>query len=242
MDAPQEPATTQSPAQEFFAGVTRIAPVLLGVIPFGLVAGVTATEAGFSLVQAIGLSVIVFAGASQLAALGLYASGEPLAVVIFTALLINLRMVVYSASLALYLGHLKLRWRALFAYLLTDQGFLVSSQHFEAMKPAIPTPYFYFGVSVALWTTWQASNAAGAILGSTMTGLPDLKFAIPLTFLALLVPAIKDRPSLGAALCSAVVALLGADWPAGLGLGAALIVGLSVGVFLETRGAREKKA
>ncbi|MDF1662659.1 MAG: AzlC family ABC transporter permease [Planctomycetota bacterium] len=227
------PQPDLTPFKEFLAGVSRISPVLLGVIPFGVVAGVTATEAGFSFIQTVAMSVIVFAGASQLAALGLYVSGEPIAVIIFTALLINLRMVVYSASLATYLGHLKFRWRALFAYLLTDQGFLVSSQHYENTKPAIQTPYFFFGVSLALWTTWQASTVLGALLGSTLASLPELKFAIPLTFLALLIPALKDKPSIAAALSSGCVAIIGADWPGGLGLGAALIVGLSVGVFLE---------
>lgn len=233
MGESQSPEPPLPPGREFLAGVLRVSPVLLGVIPFGVIAGVTATESGFTLLQAIGMSIIVFAGASQLAALGLYIAGEPLAVVIFTALLINLRMVVYSASLAMYLGHLKLRWRAFFAYLLTDQGFLLSSQHFEEMKPAKPTPYFYLGVSLALWTVWQGSTILGAVLGSTLSSLPDLKFAIPLTFLALLIPAVRDRASLAAALCSASVASIGSDWPWGLGLGAALVVGLSVGVALE---------
>tara|TARA_R110002072_G_scaffold37069_4_gene108828 strand:+ start:1292 stop:1876 length:585 start_codon:yes stop_codon:yes gene_type:complete len=183
----------------------------------------------------MGLSVFVFAGASQVAALGLIAAGAPAAVVVLTALVINLRMAIYSASLANYLGHLRLRLKAPLAYLLTDQGFLLSAAHYEEAKREQPTPHFYLGASLSMWVTWQISATLGALLGGDLPDLPDLGFAIPLTFLALLVPALRGRPALLAALSAAGVALLGASWPAGLGLVAALVTGVSVGVWAETR-------
>lgn len=232
--APEEVSVAPRPGAEFRAGILRVLPVLLGVVPFGLVAGIAAREAGFSLAQAMGLSLFVFAGASQVAALGLVAAGVPAAVVVMTALVINLRLAVYSASLAKYFGHLPLRLKAPLAYIITDQGFLLSAAHYEEAGLEKPSPHFYLGASLSMWLTWQVSSTVGALVGDLPT-LPDLGFAIPLTFLALLIPALRGRPAVLAALSAGGVALLGASWPAGLGLVAALMTGVSVGVLAEAR-------
>jgi len=238
IESPDEALVASPPPSagaEFRAGALRILPVLLGVVPFGTVAGIAAREAGFSLAQSMGLSLFVFAGASQLAALELIAKGTPAAVVVLTALVINLRLAVYSASLANYIGHLRLRLKAPLAYLLTDQGFLLSTAHYEEQGCHQASPHFYLGASLCMWLTWQISATLGAVLGGDLPNLPDLGFAIPLTFLALLIPALRGRPAVLAAISAGGVALLGASWPAGLGLVAALVTGVSVGVLAEAR-------
>jgi branched chain amino acid efflux pump len=216
---------------ELRAGALRVLPLMLGVVPFGTVAGIAAVDAGLTTAQALAISPIVFAGASQVAAVGLYAGGAPLLVVVFTALVINLRFAIYSASLASYLGHLPLRWKAPLAYLLTDQAYVLSAAHYEERALTKPSPFFYLGAALSLWLTWQVSTALGVLVGASLGSGMNLEFAIPLTFLALLIPGVRDRRTLMVGLSSGLVAVVAAPLPAGLGLVAALAVGLTVGVL-----------
>jgi predicted branched-subunit amino acid permease len=221
---------------EFRRGVRASLPILLGITPFALVSGVAAVRTGLSPTQAMGLSVIVFAGASQLAALDLLGRDASLAVVVVTAGVINLRMVMYSASLAPHLRSLPGRVKAGAAYLLTDQAFAVALARFTGEE----TPgslsgrlWFYLGVAASLWAVWQAGTVAGILLGR---GVPDawrLEFAIPLVFLAILVPAVEDRPTLVAAAVGGGVALAGAGLPLNLGLLAGATAGIAAGMLTE---------
>jgi len=207
-------------------GVQDSLPLLLGLVPFGVVAGIAATEAGLGLVGAVWTSVVVFAGASQLAALELIGDDAPLAVVVLTAVAINLRLVMYSASIAPYFRALSLRWKAGLAYVLTDQAYALSVSQYRDGGP-VDRPSYYLGVAGTLWLAWQAATVAGAVVG---TGVPEawgLKFAVPLVFLPLLVPAIEDRPTALAALVGGVVALAGTSIPFDLGL----LTGASAGIL-----------
>lgn len=205
-------------------GIRDMAPLVLGIAPFGLVAGIAAVEAGLSPVQAVGLSVVVFAGASQLAALELLGVDAPLAVVVVTAVVINLRMVMYSASIAPYFREFAARWKAPFAYILTDQAYALSIARFRRSDP--DRRAYYLGVAVTLWVVWQIATVAGVVVG---TGVPDawgLEFAVPLVFLALLVPAMEDRTTSMAAAVGGAVALA----TGGLALNLGLLVGATAGV------------
>lgn len=208
------------------AGVRDVAPLLVGVAPFGLVAGIAAVDAGLDLPQAVAMSVVVFAGASQLAALDLLGRDAPLAVVVLTAVVINLRMLMYSASIAPYLVDLPGRSRAGLAYLLTDQAYALSVARFRADR-AVDRRAYYLGVAATLWAVWQVTTVAGVVLG---TGVPDawgLEFAVPLVFLALLVPAMEDRPTSVAGAVGGVVAVAAGGLPMNLGL----LVGASAGIL-----------
>ncbi|SDF32957.1 AzlC family ABC transporter permease [Halorientalis regularis] len=210
---------------DFRRGVRDVAPLLLGVAPFGLVAGIAAANAGLDLTQAVGMSVIVFAGASQLAALDLIGRDAPLSVVVLTAVVINLRMLMYSASIAPYFRTFAARVKAGLAYLLTDQAYALSIASYRA-EASVDRVAYYLGVAVTLWVVWQLTTAAGVLLG---TGVPDawgLEFAVPLVFLALLVPAMEDGPTTVAGLVGGTVAVAGAGLPLNLGL----LVGASVGI------------
>ena len=209
--------------------MTDIAPVLLGVLPFGLAAGVVTVEAGYGVVETVGHSTVIFAGASQIAAVSLLGDGAPVAVVVLTVLVINLRMLMYAASLSPHLADIPLGRRAAGAYLLTDQAYAVSIVEFRHDTSPDHRWQYYLGAALTLWVPWQLSTVTGALVGTSLPeGLP-LGFAVPLMFLALLVPAITDRPTLAAAVTSATIATVGAGLPSNLGMLLGALAGIAVG-------------
>jgi 4-azaleucine resistance transporter AzlC len=218
----------------FFGGVRSILPILLGVFPFGVIAGVAAVEAGLGTIQAIALSPMVFAGASQLATVDLLARDAAPVVVVLTALVINARFAMYSASLAPWLRGIGPTTKGVAAYLLTDQAFAVSVIHFERTDTDLgQRAAYFFGSAIPLWVTWQVSSVVGVVVGSGVPPEWSLDFAIPLVFMALLFPAVKDRGTRVAALVAgaAAVALIGL--PLNLGLLAAATLGIAAGVIAE---------
>jgi 4-azaleucine resistance transporter AzlC len=218
----------------FSIGVTAMAPLLLGIIPFGLIFGVAAVESGIGGGAGIGLSVFVFAGAAQLATVELIGSDTAPAVIVATALVINARHLMYSASLAPRFRGLS-RWgRIGVAYLLTDQGYAVSITEYRRRHLDLRDRVaFYVGAALALWLTWQICTAVGIVVGA---GVPDswsLDFAVPLVFLALLVPAVTDRSSAAAAAAAGTVAALAAGLPLNLGVMVGAAAGIVAGVITE---------
>lgn len=223
---------------DFRRGVRDVVPMLVGVTPFAVVSGIAAVEAGLDVSQAVGLSVIVFAGASQLAALELLGRDTPIGIVVVTAVVINLRMLMYSASIAPYLRDVSARVRAGLAYVLTDQAYALSLTAFRSDRPVDRTAY-YLGVAVALWAVWQVATVGGIVLGS---GVPDawgLEFAVPLIFLALLVPAIEDRQTGLAAVVGGAVAVAGTGLPLNLGLLVGASGGIAAGLGADRLGERD---
>ncbi len=230
-----DPSTT-GPRAAFVTGVRGVVPLLLGVVPFGLVAGVAAVEAGLGLPGAIGFSVVVFAGASQLAAIDLLAQGAPVVVAIGTILVINLRMLMYSASIAPELAPLARRTRIASAYLLTDQAYAVSILEFRTGRWNLRQRLaLYLGAGCTLWVTWQVSTIVGALGGGVIPDSIPLGFAVPLAFLSLLVPAVTDRPTLVAALVGGLVATVGHDLPANLGMPLGAFGGVAAGWWASRR-------
>lgn len=231
-----EEAHPVSARTDLTAGVRAIAPILLGVVPFALVAGITAVDAGISPVQAVGMSVVVFAGAAQLAAIELIGQSAPAAVVVLTAIVINLRFVMYSASIAPYFRRFDAASKWLGAYVLTDQAYAVSLAEYHETSPEDRSrKWFYFGAAVTLWVVWLIGTATGALVGATVPEGLSLEFAVPLTFMALLFHAIDDRPTVVAAVVGAGVAVVAAVLPFNLGLVTAGLVGIVAGVLVEVR-------
>jgi len=221
---------------DFRAGVRAALPSLLGLVPFGLVAGIAAVNAGLSPVQAVGLSFVVFAGASQLAAVDLLAKDASLVVVVVTAVVINLRMAMYSASIAPYFESLRRRWEVVCSYLLTDVGYALSIAEFTDESDT-NRRWYYLGAAGAVWAVWQAATVAGVLLGASIPERWDVGFAVPLVFLTLLVSDVSDRPRLVAALVGGGVAVVGANWPLNLGLLGGALAGIVAGVLVDGRGA-----
>lgn len=223
---------------EFLAGVRAELPILLGVIPFGLIFGAIAVAGGMPPLVAQSTSAIVFAGSAQFIGAQLIAEGAPAAVLLMTTLVVNLRHLLYSASLAPYVHHLPLRWRLILAYLLTDEAYAPTVVHYLDDPSQTAGHWYFLGAGLALWTGWQTSTAVGILFGAAVPASWSLDFALALTFIGIVVPAVRDRPHLGAALSAALVAVLTFTWPYKLGLMAAAIAGILVGVALESRPAR----
>jgi len=224
----------------FSAGVGVILPMLPGVAPFGMVTGLAAVNAGLSPEKAMGMSLFIFAGASQLATLQLVTQGAVPAVILLTALTINLRFAMYSASIAPHFQHLPHRWRWPLAYLLTDQAYAVSAVRFRAGETATDRErhWYYLGAGLTLWIVWQIATAAGAYLGGSVPHSWSLDFAIPLMFMGLLVPGLRDRPNIVAALVGGTVATAAARLPLHLGIVVAALAGIAAGVLAERRWTR----
>lgn len=224
--------------EAFLGGVRESVPLQLGIAPFGAVTGVAAVEAGLSPPGAVGMSVVIFAGAAQLAAIELLGETAPLAVVIGTAAIINSRMIMYSASIAPYFSAYRRRVRAAAAYFLVDQAYAMSITEFTEGGRDRHRILYYLGIGLATWLVWVVSTAAGAAAGASVPPELELSFAVPLVFLALLVPAIKDRPTAAAALAGGAVATVASGAPFNLGLPIGAVVGIGVGLSVEAWGNR----
>lgn len=217
--------------------------MLLGVVPFGLVAGATPVAGDLGGWSAVGLSTIVFAGASQLAVADVLADGGSALVAILAALTINLRMVLYSASLAPHLGHEPIRRRLLTAYLLTDQVYALSISRWSRGGDPGGRLTYYFTAAWMIWATWQASTVVGVLVGGALPDDVPLDFAVPLVFLVMLVPVVRSRPALAAAAAGgagAVAAAQAGAGPLSIMIGAAS--GIVGGVVAELLSARRAAA
>jgi 4-azaleucine resistance transporter AzlC len=236
-------AARQSPAAaSLVAGARAIVPVLFALLPFGLAFGATAASSGFSPVEALGMSVIVAAGAAQLAMVQLVSAGASVAVVVLTVLVINLRLMLYSASLAPHFRRLPLWWKSLLSYHLTDQAYAATITRFDEGEIKEPDKrWYYLGTGLAIWTTWQAATMTGVFLGSWISEGWSLDFVLPLVFIALVVPAVKDRTTGAAALAAGVAAVFAAALPLNLGLIGATLVGVLGGLATETLIERTKR-
>jgi 4-azaleucine resistance transporter AzlC len=209
-------------------------PILLGVVPFGLIAGISAVSVGLTPLHGVGMSITVFAGASQLAALQLIGRHAPFLVVAATALIINARFVMYSASLAPHFTEASTGRKALLSYLLTDQAYAFSIRRYADRSEATSARLsYYLGAALTLWITWQIATAVGAFLGAAIPESWSLDFAIPLVFIALLVPAIRDRSDAVAAGVSGTLAVLLVGLPFNLGLPLAATTGIIAGIVVE---------
>lgn len=221
--------------KKFWGGVRAEIPLLIGVFPFGLIYGALALNAGLSSSAAQMMSSIVFAGSAQFITAQLVHETAPGFVIVLTIAVVNLRHMLYSASLAPYLAALPTRWKAILSYLLTDEAYAPTIIHYEKEGITPQAHWFLLGAGTALWINWQISTALGIFLGAAIPESWSLDFALPLTFIAMVVPVLKDRPAIAAALAAGVVALLAYSLPYKLGLILAAIVGIAVGTVLERR-------
>lgn len=234
-EAIEEEPKTASPVAAFVSGTKAIVPVLIALIPFAVAFGATAVGNGLSSLEALAMSVFVFAGAAQLAAIPLLSAGASVAIIVLTVLVVNLRMTLYSASLAPHFRRLPIGWKGLLSYLLTDQAYAATITRFDDGETEEPDKrWYYLGVALAIWVTWQAATMLGVFLGAWASEGWSLDFVLPLTFIALAVPAIKDRATTAAALSAGGAAVLAATLPLNLGLITAASVGVLGGLFAES--------
>ncbi|MDX2342955.1 MAG: AzlC family ABC transporter permease [Acidimicrobiia bacterium] len=214
-------------------GARSVAPLLLAVVPFGLVLGVTAAASVVGGGLGIATSFVIFAGAAQLVTVQLIDSGTSLVVVIITALVVNVRHLMYSAAMAPHFSEFPRRTRFVLPYLLTDQAFAVSMLRYETVTDPFYKRWFYTGAAFTLWGSWQLATVAGVVLGAQIPESLGLEFAIPLVFLVLLIPVVQTRPGLVAGVVGGVVAVAASGAPYGLGLVIGAVSGVVAGVSVE---------
>lgn len=210
-------------------------PILVGVVPFGMIYGLSAVGAGLPALAAQAMSSVVFAGSAQFIAAQLIHDAAPAAAVLATIFLVNLRHALYSASVAPYVKDLGGGWKGILAYLLTDEAFAVAISRYqrdaEAVEPSPHRHWYFLGAGLALWTSWQLSTAVGIFFGAAVPRGWSLDFALPLTFIALVLPSLRSRAGGAAAVSAGVVAVLAAGLPYKLGLMLAAAAGIAAGLI-----------
>jgi predicted branched-subunit amino acid permease len=224
-----------TPRRAFWRGAREGLPFLIVVAPFGALFGVVGAEAGLSIAEVMSFSVLIIAGAAQFTALQLMMDNAPTVIVLATALVVNLRMAMYSAALTPYLGAAPLRQRLLIAYFNVDATYALSHALYDA-DPKMPLPAkvaYFLGTAAPICLPWYGFTYLGAVLGTRIPPGFALDFAVPITFLALIAPALRTAAHVAAALTSIVVALALAWLPSGLGLIMAGIVAMMVGARVE---------
>ena len=224
-----------SRSREFWRGLRDTLPMMLGAAPFGLIFGALAAPSGLSPAGALGMSAIVFAGSSQFVALSLFAGKAGLVVIVLTTLVVNLRHALYSASLLPYVGDLSQGWRAMLAFWLTDETFAVVFQRYGEADDSPFKHWYQLGSSVPMYVNWFLWTLTGLVLGQTVPQLQHLglEFAMAATFTGIVVPLLRTRPMIGAALVAGAVALLCRNLPYKLGLMLAALAGVAAGLLLD---------
>jgi 4-azaleucine resistance transporter AzlC len=226
----------------FLTGFRMTLPFNVVIVPFGLLFGVLASEAGWTALRALAMSVVVIAGASQFAALQLIEDNAPFLVVVLTGMGVNLRMAMYSASLAPHLGAAPLWQRALAAYCMTDQTYALAISHYS-QRPQMRVSErmaFYLGSASALVPSWYAFTVVGVVAGQAIPPDFGLDFAAPITFIALFAPLLRSLPHLAAAFVSVVAALALGSLPYNLWMIAAALLAMAAGAGVETLLERRK--
>ena len=229
--------TSTTVKSSFAGGFLAALPFTLIVAPFGVLFGVVATEAGLDLAKTMSMTVVVIAGAAQFTAVQLMTENAPVWTVLAAALAVNLRMMMYSASLQPHLGSAPFLTRALIAYGNFDQTYGISIARYES-QPDMPVPAkaaYFLGAAAAIVPVWCASTFAGAVGGRLIPEAVALDFAMPIMFLAMVGPMLKTKAHLAAAATSIVVALALVSLPSGVGVLFAGLAAMVVGAEVERR-------
>lgn len=218
----------------YLAGIRDGWPFVFVAAPFAMLFGVVAIEAGLTLAQAMGFSIVVIAGAAQFAAVQLMVDGAGITLVLLAALAVNMRMAMYSASLVPWLGKAPLWQRALVSYVNFDQCYMASVARYDAVPMTVSERiWFFFGTATPLVPTWITFTAVGAIVGTSIPPEYALDFALPITFLAMIGPMLRTFAHVVAALVSMAVGLALMWLPSGSGLLIAAVCAMVAGVIVE---------
>jgi 4-azaleucine resistance transporter AzlC len=234
--------TSTTPLGLIQQGYLDMMPMMVGVAPFGVVFGALAAGAGMSLWEALGMSMLVIAGSSQFVAVQLIETQAPVLLIVFTVFIINLRHLLYSASLSQIIRPLHLRWKLVLAYLMIDEVYaaVVKRQQEKGLSDG-DLPWYFLGSGLNLASLWWLTAVIGVWVGNIIptTTTKTLSYILPLVFIAIVVPLTVNRPRMAAALSAAGVGIVTAPLPNQLNLIVAALVGIGIGVFLEIRQLRQ---
>ena len=229
-------AAVSTPRSEFWAGVRDTIPMDIGALPFGIIFGALAVNAGLSPLGAQAMSLFVFAGSAQFIAMGLVAQNVSALFIVVTTFVVNLRHALYSASLAPYLRHVKARWLPLLGFTLTDETFVIVFKRFEE-RGALPYgQWYFFGSSAVMYANWQLCTLAGIVAGRTIPNPQGwgLDFAATVTFTGMIVSMLRNRSTGVAVVVAGMVALIANPLPNRLGLMLAALAGVAAGVIAKS--------
>ena len=216
-------------------------PTLFGLGAWGMVVGVAMVKSGLTVLQASVMTLVVFSGSAQLASLPLIAAGAPIWVIFATALVVNLRFVIFSALLAPHFLKLKLFQRFYLGYISGDLSIALFLQRYPSAAPERGKLSFLKGLLYPNWVAWQIGTLAGVFLGSAVPTEWQLGFAGTLAILCILVPLVVSSAALCGVLVAGIVSVLAHGLPYKLGLLLAVLVGMFTAIAVEeTRGRRRK--
>jgi 4-azaleucine resistance transporter AzlC len=226
---------TITPRVEFWAGARDTIPLIIGAIPFGLIYGALAAGAGLSFAATATMSALVFAGSAQFIAVGLVAAGTGWPFIVLTTFVVNLRHALYSASLAPYVKQLSLRWQLPLAFWLTDETFAVVIQRYGQTDPSPFKHWYYLGSAVFMYANWQLCTWLGLAFGQLIPNAAawGLDFAMPVTFIGMVVPYLKNRAMVITVIVSGAAAVWGYALPNKMGLILAALAGVIAGIMTE---------
>ena len=227
----------------FWDAVRLSTQTVPGLFAWGMVTGMAMVQSGLALWQALAMTFIVYAGSAQLAALPLIAAGVPIWVIVFTALMVNLRFVIFSAVIGPHFSHLRWPKRLWYGYLNVDLVMAFFPQRFPAhtlSKPAGKLGFFR-GLVIPNWWSWQIGTLAGILLASQIPASWGIGFAGTLALLAITIPLVRGRPTLAGVIVASLVSVLTASWPYRSGLLVATVAGIAAAMGAERllRKARE---
>ncbi|WBU56767.1 AzlC family ABC transporter permease [Paracoccus sediminicola] len=229
-------ALARNPMQSLRHGALQSAPFMLVLGPFGLLFGVVATASGFDLAQVMAFTMLVLAGAAQFTAVQLLTENAPVWLVILSSLAVNLRMAMYSASLVPWLGKASPLSRAAVAYAIIDQSYVLSIDLYQRV-PGLSVAQrlgYFFGVAAVMVPTWFLCTLIGATAGRAIPDSIPLDFAVPITFIAMIAPALRSIAHVAAAVVAVVVSLALTGLPAGVGPMIAAVLAMTTGALVET--------
>ncbi len=226
---------TYTRRSEFLAGVRDTLPLEVGAIPFGIIFGALAVNSGLSPAAAMGFSLFVFAGSSQFIGSNLVGQGVGIPLIVFTTFIVNVRHALYSATLAPHMKHLPQRWLLPLGFLLTDETFVVVISRYNQPDKSAFKHWYHLGSSVIMYLNWNFLTFIGIVAGQRIPDLSafGLSFAMDVTFIGMVIPQLKNRPMVLAALVAGLSAVALNNLPNKLGLIVAVFIGIGVGIAAE---------
>lgn len=231
------PAATNLSGRElaFRSGFKDLMPASPGTFAWGVVTGVAMIKSGLTLYQALGMTFIVFAGSAQLAALPLIAGAAPIWVIITTAVVVNLRFVIYSAAIRhQFYGKSKL-WRLVSGYLTGDLGFVMFMQKIEREPDLKHRDWYFMGANGCNWVAWQVGSLIGIFAAAQVPAEWGLGLAGTLALIAVVIPMLSTRPVQVGVAVAALLAIVAHPLPLRLGLIVAVIGGIAASLLTERR-------
>ena len=217
---------------EFKNGCLQEIPLQLGVFPFGIAYGILGIEVGLTNIQTYLLSIIIFAGVSQIVFAQLFSTFTPSFIIVGTIGIVNLRHILYGVSLSSYLKKLSLKWRVILSYLITDEAFAISYKRFSEEKKTKYMHFHLLGSGITLWISWQISTLIGIFIGPSIPNSLNLEYVIPLSFIAIVVVSINTKIKLIVFIMSALLSILLRDLPWNLWIITSALISIIIGVLI----------